>query len=110
MQNNATKLPKAALLIIILCISICVAINLYAAQLEYDFLITHSKMQPPKGTILLIHGAAPLNVDGRIPITLITRPNGNHVFGTGDSFDAAYLAQAIADWLDGTLKDAAKTR
>jgi hypothetical protein len=34
---------------------------------EYDYLVTQSKLGHPKGTILLIHGQAPTNIDGRIP-------------------------------------------
>jgi len=35
---------------------------------EYDFIITPSKSEQSKGTILLIHGSAPLNIDARIPV------------------------------------------
>lgn len=37
-------------------------------KLAYDLAITHSLQSSSKGTILLIHGAAPLNKDGRIPV------------------------------------------
>lgn len=35
---------------------------------EYDFILTQSKLKHSKGTILLIHGQAPTNIDGRIPV------------------------------------------
>jgi hypothetical protein len=35
---------------------------------EYDYLLTKSKLGYSKGTILLIHGQAPTNIDGRIPV------------------------------------------
>lgn len=38
------------------------------SERDYNYLITHPQNGQSKGTILLIHGSGPFNIDGRIPI------------------------------------------
>ncbi len=57
---------KRLFTVIVLLLSVSCSPN--KSTFEYDFLITKSTTGKSKGTILLIHGSAPLNIDGRIPV------------------------------------------
>ncbi|MBU1939118.1 hypothetical protein KKA04_05315, partial [Patescibacteria group bacterium] len=66
LRTTFQKLTTLAL--IILGVSFLSCSPKLGTEMEYDFILTKSDLDHSKGTILIIQGAAPTNVDGRIPV------------------------------------------